>query len=1309
MKCPVYTPTARSLAPAALALAVLGPASAHATPLKLPGFPVKAEGLVRALVVADLDGDGNADLLVQHGEQLSAFSSEGKRLKGWPVSPASLNGAPAGQPAAPIGGTLVGMPAAGDVDGDRKGEIALCLATPDGAARLVVLRVDGSLQPGFPLTLARGVSVGPSLADVNADGVLDVVAGTRDGALWVVTGRAKPVNGFPVSIGSEVSSTISFGRLANGAAPALVAGTLDGRLHAVLSDGTRARGFPVKSEFTISGAPALADIDDDGEHEVIFSSQDYKVYAVNADGSPVPGFPVNAGYRIYGGPAVGDVDGDGNPDIVVGAYNGEVYAWSAAGKQLAGFPVSAGAKLSMPVLLADTDRDRRDEIFVANGDQVYGWRGNGKALDDFPLRAPGEQLAPPALADFVRDPTVELVYGASGELHAVRMERQGELPGMNLAWPQAGHDATRQGRFGPSPGRYRNVRIVPDTPHHGEALKAAWEFGDLDGDPEPRARIRWTLDGKAVRDLDDKASVPGNLVNKGGRWKATMQAPDDWDLYKDGPAAHVAASAVVTVANTPPGALKIAIVPSPARTTDELAVKIVEEAPDIDGEKVTYRQRWLRDGDFASDQPKVPASATKKGERWSVIVTPSDGTDDGPTATAEVLILNTAPVPPKIAFEPETPRIETELRVVTVEPATDADGDKLAYHYMFFVNGKRRALPRERATMPAKSFRRGDTVAVEVRAADDEVEGELVRAETKIANSAPEAPVVGIAPAKPGTEEELSTGLTAGARDPDGDPVKYRVQWRRNGELFGAPGLLRVGGEETKKGDKWSVEVVASDDALEGPAGTAEVVIGNSPPTAPRVVADRPRPTVDESVFLSFAEKSHDPDGDEVSYEYEWIVDGKNASFAKDKVSLAPGEFRKNQRIVVRVTPVDGEGARGRVGQVELRPRNTPPGLCRVGFADKEPTFETGVKAVIVTPAPDKDGDNIVYRYRWHRDGVHVAEHNDKPVLKPGEVHRFEEWRVVAIPFDGEEEGPPAEAWVPVGDVAPIAAKIAISPAHPTVLTGLKCDIVEPAKDPDGDALTLEYRWTRDGQPFPLPASAASVPGTLVRQGQSWRCEVSAFDGKFVSAPAAAMATIENAAPTAPSAAIEPKEPRAGDDLRCAVTGDATDPDGDKVSYEYRWTPPAGVAPGTLEDPSRIPAKFVRKTQSWKCDVIASDGKASATGASAATAVLNTAPRAPRVRLVPAEPTAGTELRCEITAPSVDADGDKLGYAFGWLRNDEKQSFAETSNGVPSRMIKAGDRWRCFAAASDGEATGAQGRSPEAKVRPPPAAAAATK
>jgi FG-GAP-like repeat len=165
------------------------------TGLPLPGWPnFVYDSVWSSPALADLDGDGKLEVIIgadcntqgppiniQAGGTLWVFRSNGSLYPGFPkflVQPFGV---------APVG--IQSSPAVGDIDGDGCPEIVVGLAQTSlstGGQQFYAFHNDGSLVAGWPITLAGQSSGSPALADLDGDGVLDVIM-TDTGA--VIAGR----------------------------------------------------------------------------------------------------------------------------------------------------------------------------------------------------------------------------------------------------------------------------------------------------------------------------------------------------------------------------------------------------------------------------------------------------------------------------------------------------------------------------------------------------------------------------------------------------------------------------------------------------------------------------------------------------------------------------------------------------------------------------------------------------------------------------------------------------------------------------------------------------------------------------------------------------------------------------------------------------------------------------------------------------------------------------------------------------------------------------------------------------------------
>ncbi len=429
-----------------------------------------------------------------------------------------------------------------------------------------------------------------------------------------------------------------------------------------------------------------------------------------------------------------------------------------------------------------------------------------------------------------------------------------------------------------------------------------------------------------------------------------------------------------------------------------------------------------------------------------------------------------------------------------------------------------------------------------------------------------------------------------------------------------------------------------------------------------------------------------------MSYRYEWTLNGKVLAAATS--ARFPQPLKKHDVAGVQVTPWDGELA-GPTTAAECRARNTPPTAPKVALDPAEPTALTGLAVRVVQAAADHDGDPVSYRYRWSRDGLPFQL--EGPMAPPRTLRHREVWRVEVVPHDGEEDGAPVAVSVVVGNTPPPTPAAVVKPLGPTVGQLLTCETTVPDRDVDQEAVTVRYRWFKNDKLDALSEGSPVLPPQVIRRGERWRCEAWSNDGTADSGRAVAEVTVQNSPPGAPALAIEPDPARTADDLTCRVASPAVDPDGDDVSYTFSWwRNERPVPPGP--DTARLPASLTSRGDRLRCAATPSDGTLAGPAATVERTIANSPPGPARVRVAPMGARAGQAIKCEVVQKSEDPDGDKVRYRYRWQRNGALQPFAESSEEVPARLLRAGDRWRCTVVPTDGDLDGPESGSEEALI-----------
>jgi hypothetical protein len=1236
----------------------------------LSNFPRDAGGRVTHSAVG-VSFDGTPVVVVSAGDRVAAFRGDGAPVAGFPF-------------VLPGGELLAGAPAAADLDGNRRPEIAVVTVTGK-----VYLWSGGGIAPGFPVSLQARARAGVSFADVDGDGKLELLVGDEQGRVHAFKRSGAPARGFPIQGGrAAVTSSISSSLFAGG--PSLAWGTEDGKVQVTSCAGKARPGFPLATGFAVTGAPVFADLDDDGAMDLLVGSQDFKLYAVDAQGRALPGFPVAAGYRIYEAPAVADLDGDRRLDVIFASADGMLHAVDHAGQRLKGFPVRVGPRLFGGPAVGDVDRDGALEVVVVAADgAVAVINGAGRSLGGFPASLGEiEVAASPLLYDLPGDGGLAILVGTpQGRLHGLRATRAGAVAAGAAAapWPAPGRDSARSGRHGPNPPSYKDLVLTPETPHLADGLRAAWRATWLDAGPGeaiPAPRLEWLRNGKPVPGLEGRATLPPGTARRGERWRFTLAAAGSTVL---------AESVERRILDTAPSAPRVKLEPAvPGRGAPVRAV-ITAPAVDPDGDAVSYRIDWLLDGlETGVTGETFPGDRLRRGLLLTARVVASDGELEAEPALAEARVANTAPGALVVALEPALPRRADVLRAQLVRPATDVDGDRLSYRHRWTLDGKPLALPLSAAEVPAGLLRKHRVARVEVRAFDGELEGPPVIAEVEVRNTPPGTPRVEIRPTRPRHGEALRAVLTAQAEDADADPLAYAFTWTKNGQPLPLAGDPReVPGAQVKRGDRFEVTAQAFDGEEKGALASAIVTAVNTPPEPPRVVIEPRHPRGGETLRMLVTSPARDADGDPVKLNIGWTREGKLASSGAE--TLAPALFRKHERVRVVVTPTDGIES-GLPATDEVLVENAPPGAPGVVLAPARPTAGEPLRAIVQVPANDPDGDRVSYRYRWLRDGAPVHLPGPDGGQEPGWTSaneapanllaRGQRWEVEVQAFDGEVHGASGRASAEVVNSPPPPPELAFSPARPRTVDGLSLQ-VNQRPDPDGDQVAYRTAWTRNGARYEAPPDQAQVPRGVPRKGERWGVTVVALDGQAESAPARAEVVIADTAPGPVQVSLCDGPVPTGTIPEVKVVRPAFDADGDAVTYRYEWTLNGALLPQAQQ--ARL-GVALKKRDVVRVQVTPWDGELPGPSVMATCAGRNTPPTAPAVALEPVVPTALSGLNVKLLRPATDLDGDAITYRYRWSRDG--LPFALEGATLAPRSLRRGEAWRVEVTAFDGDQAG---------------------
>ena len=508
-------------------------------------------------------------------------------------------------------------------------------------------------------------------------------------------------------------------------------------------------------------------------------------------------------------------------------------------------------------------------------------------------------------------------------------------------------------------------------------------------------------------------------------------------------------TAIIGCQSEPTG-LVVSLAPESPTTQDLVEVIIEQEAIDKNGDAISYSYQWQVDGGPTGETGStLTSSRTQKNQTWTVFVTPSDGGLTGEAATASVTILNS---PPKVTLSLDGGNPYTDDNIQVLTETSDADFDKVDVTYTWSVDGQ--LTEYSGYTIEAALTEKGQTWEVQAVPNDGEVNGETATLTFTVGNTAPEFEDAKITPLSINKGDTLNC-VGSGWFDQDGDPEGYLTTWFVNDTEVSTASELPL--MDYERNDQVYCELTAFDGELVGNTITTnKVVIQNARPTVGAVVIS-PEDPVNGTAIESEVNDIVDLDEDEVSLNYEWLVDGK---FAGRDAELSGKTIVRGQTIQLQVTPNDSRSNGEPVLSNVLTVANTPPVITDIDLGPVDP--QTNDILVVEVTTRDVDRDTVTVDYEWYVNGTKISATGD---TLDGVTHfdKNDTVYVIATPSDTESGAAETSATLTVQNTLPAAPELIFDPVEPTDSDDVVCEVDSQAPDEDGDTITYTVNWTVNG------------------------------------------------------------------------------------------------------------------------------------------------------------------------------------------------------------------------------------------------------
>jgi hypothetical protein len=253
-------------------------------------------------------------------------------------------------------------------------------------------------------------------------------------------------------------------------------------------------------------------------------------------------------------------------------------------------------------------------------------------------------------------------------------------------------------------------------------------------------------------------------------------------------------------------------------------------------------------------------------------------------------------------------------------------------------------------------------------------------------NSAPRIDSVRFSPSPPGVGQTVHAVVES--VDPDGDQIRLGYVWSIDGETIQAKGAKLDLPRQVSRGAQLEVRVTASDGRSQSEPFVASTQIGNRPPRISNLTI-QPAGKITAAGPITAVATGDDPDGDPVTYEYTWTVNG---STSEERGSVFPDtELKRGDIVVVSVIARDEQGESEPLASPPIEVMNAAP----VILSQPDLAGAEGVFGYRMT-AEDPDGDELRYGVGKVPEGLSVLAENGEVSWTPREdqagAHAVEIW-----------------------------------------------------------------------------------------------------------------------------------------------------------------------------------------------------------------------------------------------------------------------------------------------------------------------------
>ena len=351
---------------------------------------------------------------------------------------------------------------------------------------------------------------------------------------------------------------------------------------------------------------------------------------------------------------------------------------------------------------------------------------------------------------------------------------------------------------------------------------------------------------------------------------------------------------------------------------------------------------------------------------------------------------------------------------------------------------------------------------------------------------------------------------------------------------------------------------------------------------------------------------------------------------------------------------------------------NIPPYSPIISLSPIAPKTQDTITATLIFDTTDPDGDPVSLAYTWKKDDVEQTISGDT-VLQT-QTQKGETWTLEAYTFDGSLNSSIVSVSTTIRNTPPSITFVETTTSTPSAKSPISIEDIY-AQDADGDSISLDINWYRDGIHYPEFQNDLIIPAEQTIKDQVWEARIVPHDGDEIGDEHIESFTIQNTPPEITTVYITPQE--AFEDSTLSAHIDAIDEDQDVLSYSLSWNV-NGISIATSET---LDGTFFDKGDAVTLTAEALDGHTTSSPVSSPPIVIqNTPPTVSSISITPQTPYTTDDLICSVTVED-DVDQDPLNISYEWFVNQQSSLSNETT--LAHSFFEKGDIVRCEAHVSD--------------------------